>query len=516
MSDFVNSFHTIYENSGDIGFILDMSGLVLAVSKGMVSEFQLLDQMQLVSHNLFTQSMSSLTFYPDNAEVISGQHNLICSTGIPRVYFEIMKHADIARLYIVHKYPIYNSSAKCIGVHVHMRPYILPWLLRIAVISNTVYPLCNREVGRVALNPQQHMILFLYIRNYSYTEVSAWMAAFGHKVSATRVNSLLSELKIILKVKTKEELKEKGQEMGYHLIMPSGFMAECSSDITDYVEPLILCTNYPLDMNNLNYNLPKREHTQSLVCKKRISNTLNEFLSHFKIMYNHTNGIAYVLDCSDKIVGVSSAFITQFGIIRQEQLINKNISELDCPDFNLYTKHAQIFVEQNRLVRYSNMRHIYMDINKTADTCSLYLVYKYPILDDKGVCVGIHVYLQPFTLIRIVNLMTHVLGMNLVPEKNKLHKQVKLTEKQHMVLFLYLRNYSYREIASLMTSFGHKISAARVNEHLHNLKVLMGIENKEQLRDLAWKLGYDQTIPANFLREGSYAITNDIIHLWVC
>ncbi|MBX9598821.1 MAG: hypothetical protein K2X04_09645 [Burkholderiales bacterium] len=47
----------------------------------------------------------------------------------------------------------------------------------------------------------------------------------------------------------------------------------------------------------------------------------------------------------------------------------------------------------------------------------------------------------------------------------------KLTQRQHMVLS-YLQKYSYREIASIMATLGHKISVGRVNDHLENLKKL--------------------------------------------
>ena len=40
----------------------------------------------------------------------------------------------------------------------------------------------------------------------------------------------------------------------------------------------------------------------------------------------------------------------------------------------------------------------------------------------------------------------------------------KLTQRQHMVLFLYLQKYSYSEIASILATLGHKISAGRVND----------------------------------------------------
>ena len=138
-----------------------------------------------------------------------------------------------------------------------------------------------------------------------------------------------------------------------------------------------------------------------------------------------------------------------------------------------------------------------------------------PLYSRNHEFLGWHVRMRQLSLARLARLMFHVLALKLVPEKINLpFNELHLTQKQHMILFLYARNYSNSEIAGLMTLLQQPLSVPRINEHLANLKVLLEAQTSEQLRDRALKLGFDVTIPGAFLPDGVYDITQDTIHLW--
>ena len=90
-------------------------------------------------------------------------------------------------------------------------------------------------------------------------------------------------------------------------------------------------------------------------------------------------------------------------------------------------------------------------------------------------------------------------------------RDYELTERQHMVLYLYLQRYSYTDISEQLTLLGYKMSRERVNDHLGNLKTIFNVKNKDDLIKKAIALGYDLRIPRKFVKLGIHEITNQIL-----
>lgn len=79
------------------------------------------------------------------------------------------------------------------------------------------------------------MVLFLYLNKYSNTEIAEILTVIGYKISRTRVNDHLENLKYIFHVKTKEQLIEKAISYSYHLYIPRNLLKIGSYELADEV-----------------------------------------------------------------------------------------------------------------------------------------------------------------------------------------------------------------------------------------------------------------------------------------
>lgn len=126
-----------------------------------------------------------------------------------------------------------------------------------------------------------------------------------------------------------------------------------------------------------------------------------------------------------------------------------------------------------------------------------------------------HIHFKPFTIARLASLGAKFHGVQYSTLATGL-KEVPLTRIQQMIIYLYARNYSYTEVSTWITRFGHKISPSAVNKQLAKLKVLFDVPDNEGLKDMSLKLGYDIAVPAEFLPVGIHDITEDVFNLWIC
>lgn len=159
---------------------------------------------------------------------------------------------------------------------------------------------------------------------------------------------------------------------------------------------------------------------------------------------------------------------------------------------------------------------MFLESSRSEDSATALFVTKTPILDNENNFLFLHVRFKHFTIARVANLAYKFYGVKGFPTRAKDFEKYELTRMQSLVLYMYARNYSYTEVADLLTRFGFKISPSAVNKQLNNLKRIFGVSGHEQLKDMSLKLGYDVAIPAEFIPEGSHDITGDIFELWVC
>jgi len=186
-------------------------------------------------------------------------------------------------------------------------------------------------------------------------------------------------------------------------------------------------------------------------------------------------------------------------------------TDYQIPILIKYPEWGNSIRDQDLKVRNNKKRHFSLHVTMGK---SMFIVRKHPIINPHtGNFVGIHGQMSTFIFphpLKIIYRINQV-ESSIISEADEFIPQYDLTERQHMVLFLYLNRYSYSEIADILTNLGYKISAGRVNDHLENLKYIFGAKSKETLLEKALSLNYHLFIPRKFLKVGSYDIDDKIV-----
>jgi len=150
---------------------------------------------------------------------------------------------------------------------------------------------------------------------------------------------------------------------------------------------------------------------------------------------------------------------------------------------------------------------IYIDIYNRVG-----LIHKRPIINPAtNNFVGIIGTVRPFYMPNILSLIykIHDVTIGMLNSSKAQPPKYQITDRQQMVLFLYLNKFSNTEIATIISLVSEKISKNRVNDHLQNLKYIFNVTTKEQLIEKAISLNYHRLIPRGFLKPGSYPITDE-------
>ena len=109
--------------------------------------------------------------------------------------------------------------------------------------NGTINPLREYPLSNI-----QHMVLFLALNNYSYSEIAVLLSEFGHQVTPIRVNDYLEQLKLIFHVRNKTQLIEKAIGLNFHTYLPDGLFNKLSSiEISDEEAEIINSNNGMLE-----------------------------------------------------------------------------------------------------------------------------------------------------------------------------------------------------------------------------------------------------------------------------
>lgn len=145
--------------------------------------------------------------------------------------------------YIAQKYPIINPHTNnVIGVHGQLSKFVSPhplkYLSTLVDSADSIPSLTLNEKEQVIiinkhLTERKHMILYLSIQRYSYSEVSEILTGLGYKISKERVNDHINALKYIFSVKSKEELINKAIALNYHCYIPRKLLQVGSYPLND-------------------------------------------------------------------------------------------------------------------------------------------------------------------------------------------------------------------------------------------------------------------------------------------
>lgn len=239
-----------------------------------------------------------------------------------------------------------------------------------------------------------------------------------------------------------------------------------------------------------------------------------QYIDSITIMCQSLGMQCIILDAENKILYASEAFCNEVGI-KSQKLVGKIITHFAMPKLARYSLFKDQVTQQHHEIITKNQRRIFLEINTTETQAEATISHKTPVYDTEGNFLCLHIQFKPFTIARLANLGVKFHGVKYSTLADEL-KEIPLSRVQQMIIYLYARNYSYTEVSTWITRFGHKISPTAVNKQLAKLKTIFNAIDNEALRDMSLKLGYDIAVPAEFLPTGVHDITEDVFDLWIC
>lgn len=167
---------------------------------------------------------------------------------------EILPHRRNPEIVILFKTPIINPETnKVVGIHGQMNRILWPSIIKtLFKIHGAKGLLLNPKkiddpLKNYPLTNIQHMVLFLSIHNYSYSEIALLMNAFGNPITPVQVNERLENLKLIFHVRTKTQLIEKATGLNFHVVLPYDLFRNYETLEISAESAIIVCANCKLN-----------------------------------------------------------------------------------------------------------------------------------------------------------------------------------------------------------------------------------------------------------------------------
>lgn len=488
LNDYLTAFRLMSDNLYSIAYLCDNNYNIIAVSQKFLDEFMIKSEKEILGTPFKECKIQSLEWYSNNYQILEEQFQEANHYNKAYITLDILDYEQISRMYIVHKLPhILGDGTKIF--YVYLRPFGLPRLEDIIYYTNKLH-LYSRPPNTVKykLTPKQRMVLFLFLRNYSYSETSSWMSAFGSKMSSARVSEHLSALKNIFGAKDSNDLRKLAIQYGYHSEMPAGFLPNGSYCIHDYLTEINGFNDYPLQLSHLHTGYAYSSDSFINLSANEImvfDNLMTFEMRAFHSFYAHTTEMAALITKAGKLLIATDKFIQEIG------------TSLDSliPDIALDV-HTLDATQANH----------FLEIMKNG---KIYLLQKQLFGQDV-----IHIQLRKYVMPTIHRLMVDVFKVFALPKTN-LPSNFRITERQHQILFFYARYYSYTQVSSILGTLEFELVPTTVNEHLNALKRALNVNSKDQLIDAALIIGY-AIIPFSLLVPGSFKLINTDIHKWVC
>ena len=256
---YLDSFHTVFSDSTkDLAYIKDIDFKYQMMTKGMLNMFNVsqIDEIK----GLTSCEIAKFLNLPDRAitNVFHEQDANIKETLTRGTYLEFVPYATRAtKIMVVYKTPIINPTTNnFVGIRGQITKLLWPNVIKTLFKMHGAKGLLldhknTRDVLKeYPLTNMQHMVLFLCLNNYSYSEIALFMSEFGHEITPIRVNDYLEQLKLIFHVRTKTQLVEKAIGLNFHVILPGDLFNKMGSIEISKETADIICCNCKL--NNCN------------------------------------------------------------------------------------------------------------------------------------------------------------------------------------------------------------------------------------------------------------------------
>lgn len=222
---------TFFEaHSRDLSYLKDADFRVQALTTSMVEFIGAVSPQEVIGKDVSTIIHESNNLPNILIEKFHQQDFRIMKTKKRGIYLEIVPYNGELKIVIIHKTPVINQyTDDIVGLHVQINNLLWPSIIKtLFKIHGTKGLLLNHKstsdpLDDYPLTNVQHMVLFLSLNNYSYSEISLFMGVFGQAITPSQVNERLEQLKLIFHVRTKSQLIEKAIGLNFHVILPCSF-----------------------------------------------------------------------------------------------------------------------------------------------------------------------------------------------------------------------------------------------------------------------------------------------------
>ncbi len=222
------------------------------------------------------------------------------------------------------------------------------------------------------------------------------------------------------------------------------------------------------------------------------------------------NDIAALKDLESSYLVSTRKFAQLLGFKNAAELIG--LSDGDAPSPT--AKYAEVYYQQDRTVEQTRSALICLDNHNYHYGFDSYIFTKTAVINPKTENVlGTRLIASKPLLLSPINIALEMQGLSasynemISLGKTKLNN-VKLTNRQHLVLFLTINGYSQGEIVKFFKLIQDNISEAVVKDTLRVLKVKFGATSKAGLIMKVLKSGRHTHIPAQLACQGSFVLLN--------
>jgi len=214
-------------------------------------------------------------FNTQDASVINNKKEGAYLEVLPNT-MEAPKH-NVSRMMLIHKKPIINPFTQSVlGIHGQISNLLWPNMIKTLFnLRGTKGLLINNSNKQKGLNDYpinniQHMVLFLCMHNYSYSEIAMFLNEFGTPIKPGRVNDHLEQLKLIFHVSTKNQLIEKAIGLNLHVMLPCNLFGSSFDSIKINAETAsIICCDCKLGICTEHLNGSSVTTTKDSIYKAR-------------------------------------------------------------------------------------------------------------------------------------------------------------------------------------------------------------------------------------------------------
>lgn len=234
---------------------------------------------------------------------------------------------------------------------------------------------------------------------------------------------------------------------------------------------------------------------------------LTTYLNSFFLQFD--NDIAGIKDNQSRYLLVTQKYAELLGFNSASELIGLSDGDANTSS----ASYEKIFYQQDRLVEQTREPLVCMDNHYYGHGFDSYIFNKTPVINPRTKNVlGVRLVATKPLLLLPVRLAlemqrTSFINHSQSPEVGNNQKlDIKLTERQHLVLFLVLNGCSQGEIVKTFRLLQEQITEAAVKDVMRVLKIKFNVSNKDELIKKTIKNGLHTHVPAKLILQGSFIL----------